>query len=149
MKVNDDVFERIVESVKQALQLFHSHKRRPRVYAKGFLNRYNDVDREFILKEILHNQNKSIAKAISEKKNIAIPSLGSFQYRESLELIKEITTEVKKEYNVTNIKECDPDKASVVIDEINKRKKLVILPLYFKQLGGKGSTVDHNFLNKK
>jgi len=33
-------------------------------------------------------------------------------------------------------------------DRIEERKKEVILPLYFKQLGGKGSSVNTDFLKK-
>lgn len=149
MKVDDEVFDKIVDSVKTGLQSFHSHKHKARLYAKRFLNGFSDSDRDFILKEILYQQNKSIVKAVGNKQNISIPSLGSFQYRETLEVIRDIKNEVKKEFNVTDIRKCDPDKAEAIIEEINIRKKHIILPLYFKQLGGKGSSVNHNFLNDK
>lgn len=148
MKVNDEVFEKIVESVKKALPSFHSHKRKSRRYAKCFTLAYTDKDKEFILKEILHQQNRSIIKAIGEKKNIAIPSIGSFQYRESLELIREIKKDVKREFGVEDIRKVDEETYDKINEKIQERKRQIILPLYFKQHGGKGSSVNNNFLKK-
>lgn len=148
MNVNDEVLGKIVDSLKKNLLSFHSHKRPARIYAKRFLNGFSDTDREFIIKEILYNQNLSIINAIKNKKNISVPNLGSFQYRESLEMITEIKDEVKKEMNIDNLKTCDPIIADKAIQEIEIRKKLKIIPLYFKQIGGKGSSVNHNFLKK-
>lgn len=148
MKVNDEVFEEMVKSIKKSLPSFHSHYRSVRKYIRRFLNVYSDNDREFIIKEILHNQNKSIIKAIQERKNIAIPFIGTFQYRETLEAIKEITKEVKEKYGIIDLRKCDPVLAEIAINEINEKKKEVIIPLYFSQIGGKGSTVKTDFLKK-
>ena len=62
MKVDNDVFDEMMEALKRELPNFHSSKRKARIYAKRFLNGFSDGDREFILKEILHSQNKSIIK---------------------------------------------------------------------------------------
>lgn len=148
MKINDDVFEKIVESVKKALPSFHSHKRAARKYVRAFLNGFSDNDREFVLKEILHQQNRSLIKAIANKKNIAIPAIGSFQYRESLEMVREIRHEVKKEFGVDDMRKVDHHLFVQIHDEIEARKRKVILPLYFRQLGGKGSSVNPDFLKK-
>ena len=148
MKINNDVFEKIIDSLKKNLLSFHSHKRKARIYAKRFLNGFSDNDRDFIVKEILHQQNRSLIKAIGNKKNIAIPSIGSFQYRESLEIIREIKREVKREFNVDDIRKVDEEMFNKINLAIEARKKEVILPLYFKQLGGKGSSVNPNFLKK-
>ncbi|MCK9429934.1 MAG: hypothetical protein M0R17_08010 [Candidatus Omnitrophica bacterium] len=148
MNTNDDVFKNMVEAVKKSLPSFHSHKRKARIYAKRFLNGFNDNDKEFIIREIQHQQNKSIVKAIANKKNIAIPMIGSFQYRESLEMIRAIKNEVKEEFGVEDLRKVDEETYDKVNDEIQKRKKAIILPLYYKQYGGKGSSVNHNFLKK-
>lgn len=148
MKVNEIVFKNMVESIKKALPFFHSHKRKARQYAKKFMIAYTEAEQEFILKEILHSQNKSIIQAIENKQNIAIPALGSFQYRESMEISKQIKDQVKAEYNVSTIHHADPIVADVIRKEIETRKKAVLLPLHFKQINIKGSTVNYNFLNK-
>lgn len=148
MKIDSDISTNIVESVKKTLQSFHSHRRKARIYAKRFLNGFSDNDRDFILNEILYNQNKSIIEAISNRKNIAIPTLGSFQYRESLEIIREIKNEIKKKYGVLDIRKADQSIIDAIIKEIEEKKKEIIIPLYFKQLGGKGSTVNSNFKKK-
>ena len=149
MKVNDEVFEKMLGNIKSSLPSFHSHKRSARIYARRFLNGFSDNDREFIVKEILHQQNRSLVKAIVDKKNIAIPCIGSFQYRESLELIREIKKQVKKEFDVDDLRTVDEETYNIISEEIEVRKREVILPLYFKQLGGKGSTVNNDFLKKK
>jgi hypothetical protein len=152
MKVNDDVFPDIMKAVKSKIPSFHSHVRAARKYAKRFQLAFTDPEKEFVIKEILNQQNKSIIKAIAEKKNIAIPNLGSFQYRETLELIKQIKNEVKQEQGITDLrklKQEDPVKADKAIQEMNLRKKLLILPLYFKQLGARDSSINYNFLKPK
>jgi len=148
VKTNDEVFEKIVESVKRALPFFHSHKRKARIYAKRFLNGFSDNDREFILKEILHQQNRSIIKAIGNKKNIAIPNIGSFQYRESLEIIRQIKDDVKKEMDIDDLRKVDQTIYNIANDKIQARKKEILLPLYFKQHGVKGSSINPDFLKK-
>lgn len=145
MKVNEDIFDKIVARVKSSLQSFHSRKRKARIYAVKYTKIFNDADREFILKEILHSQNKSIISAIANKKNIAIPSLGTFQYRETLEATRQIKNEVKQAHQITDMKHLDPAIFDAIIREIDEKKKEVLLPLYFKGVGGKGSTVNHNF----
>jgi len=149
MKIDDTIFDKIVDAVNSALQFFHSHKSPARRYVRRYRTRYNDADREFILKEILHSQNRSVANAIGNKKNIAIPVIGSFQYRETLEATKEIKREVKEKYHITNMKEVDPVIFDAILKEIDTKKRDIILPLYFKGVGGKGSTVNPNFRNKE
>lgn len=148
MKFDDAILEKMIKSIKTSLPSFHSHRKKARRYAKAFLLAYDDKDKEFIIKEILHQQNRSIIKAIEEKKNIAIPFLGSFQYRESLELIREIKNEVKKEMQIDDLRKVDEFTFLKANEEIERRKKGVLIPLYFKQLDIKGSTVNHNFRNK-
>ena len=148
MKIDEVILEKMVKRVKTSLLSFHSHRKKARKYVRWFINGMTDTDREFIIKEILHQQNRSIENAIELKKNIAIPMLGSFQYRESLEISKEISKEVKAEMGVTDLRKVDEETFIKVNDEVNKRKKSILLPLYFKQLNIKGSTVDHQFLKK-
>lgn len=148
MNSNDIVIDKMVKAVIEFLPSFHSHKRKARIYARRFLNGFTDDDRLFIIKEIQYQQNKSIINAIENRKNIAIPMLGSFQYRESLEIITEIKNDVKKEFGIDSIKGLDETMYDIVNNEIQKRKKDIILPLYFKQYGGKGSSVNPNFLKK-
>lgn len=149
MKIDDTIFDKIVDAVSSALQSFHSHKSPARRYVKRYRMRYTDADREFILKEILHSQNRSIVAAIGNKKNISIPAIGSFQYRETLEATKAIKKEVKEKYHVTDLNSVDPVIFDAIIKEIDAKKRDIILPLYFKGVGGKGSTVNHNFRNKE
>jgi hypothetical protein len=101
------------------------------------------------VKEILHQQNRSLVKAIGNKKNIAIPFIGSYQYRESLEIIREIKHEVKAEMGIDDLRKVDPILYRIANEKIEFKKKAILLPLYFKQLNIKGSTVNHNFLNTK
>lgn len=145
MKVNEDIFDKIVQSVRTRLKSFTSRKRKARIYAIKFANIYSDADRDFIIKEILHSQNKSIASAIANKKNIAIPSLGTFQYRETLEAIKSIKDEVKREHNISDLRKLDPNVFDAIRAEIEAKKKDIVIDLYYKGCGGKGSTVNHNF----
>ena len=60
MKLNEDVFAKMIESINKALPSFHSHKNRARRYVKRFMLAFTSAEKEFIIKEILHNQNKSI-----------------------------------------------------------------------------------------
>jgi CHAT domain-containing protein len=148
MKIIDEVFNNMVESIKKTLPSFHSHKRKARIYAKRFLNGFSDNDREFIIKEILHQQNRSIIKAIGNKRNIAIPIIGTFQYRESLEIIRQIKNDVKRENNVEDLRKVDQETYDKLSAEIESRKKAIILPLYFKQIDNRDSTINYNFLKK-
>lgn len=148
MITNDDVFPEIMKTVDKGLKEFHSHIHRARRYSKRFLLAFTKNDREFVLKEILNSQNKSIIKAIADRKNIAIPNIGSFRYRETLEVIRAIKNEVKNEYHVNDMRDCDPIIAEVIREKVEVRKRMIVLPLYFKQLGSKGSTVNTNFLKK-
>lgn len=148
MKVIDEVFDKMIDSLKKNLSSFHSHRRRARIYAKRFLNGFSDNDREFIVKEILHQQNRSLIKAIGNKKNIAIPFIGSYQYRESLEIIRKIKNEVKEEMGIDDLRKVDPVIYKIANEKIEFKKKAILLPLYFKQLNIKGNTVINNFLNK-
>lgn len=151
MIIVDEVFDKMLESIKKALPSFHSHRRIARKYARRFQYGFSDSDREFVIKEILHQQNRSIIKAISEKKNIAIPFLGTFQYRESLELSREIKNEVKAEYGLQpnfRLSDLSEEDYMKITEEIRERKKQVLVPLYFKQINIKGSTVNYNFLKK-
>lgn len=148
MKLDEDILERIVSSVKARLQSFQSRKRKARIHAVKFTTIYNDREREFIIKEVLHSQNKSIIYAIGNNKNIAIPSLGTFQYRETREAIQEIKREVKAKYGVTcRISECDPELAAKIREEIEAKKREVVIDLYYKSVGPRNSHVNHNFKN--
>lgn len=147
MKVDDDVFDKMIKSLKKALSSFTSRKRKARKYVRYFMIGMSDADREFIVKEILHQQNRSLVNAIANKKNIALPGIGSFQYRESLEIIRNIKNEVKAEHGIKDLRKVDEETFDKIHEEIEVKKKAIILPLYFKQLGGKGSQVNHNFLN--
>lgn len=146
MKVNEDILAKMIESINKALPSFHSHKRRARQYAKIFMLSYTPAEKEFIIKEILHNQNKSITKAILERKNIAIPNIGTFQYRESLEIIREIKNEVKAKYGVKDLRHIDEELYNKINEEIEARKKEILVPLYFKQLGSTDN-INYNFRN--
>lgn len=146
MKVLDEVFDKMIDSLKKNLPFFHSRIRPARIYAKRFLNGFSENDREFILKEILHQQNRSIIKAIENKKNIAIPNIGSFQYRESLEIAREIKNEVKTEMGIDDLRKVDQRTYDEAIERIDAKKKAILVPLYFRQLNIKGSTVNPNFL---
>lgn len=146
MKTNDDILAKMLESIKQALPSFHSRVRASRRYAKRFQLSFIDPEKEFIIKEILNSQNKSIAKAMLLRKNISIPNLGSFQYRESLEIIREIKNEVKAKYGVIDIRKVDEELYDIINKEIEEKKKEIILPLYFEQLGGK-DRINYNFKN--
>jgi len=145
MKLNEDILTNIISGVRTRLQSFTSRKRKARIYAVKFTTIFNDAEREFVIKEILHSQNKSIANAIASKKNIAIPSLGTFQYRETLEAIKQIKNEVKQEHNISDLRKVNPAIFEAIHREIEARKKEVVIDLYYKGSGGKGSTVNHNF----
>lgn len=149
MKIVEGILEKMVESAKQTLSSFHSHRRIARQYAKRFTIAFTKQEQEFILEEILYNQNKSIAKAIANKKNIAIPAIGTFQYRESLEIIKGINKEVKEKYNIERLDQIDPAIKEVVTAELEERKRAILIPLYFKQINKKNSTVNHDFLKGK
>lgn len=147
MKLVDEVFDKMIDSIKTNLPSFHSHKRKARIYAGRFRNGFSDSDREFILKEILHQQNRSIIKAIAEKKNIAIPHIGTFQYRNSLEIIREIKNDVKEQLNIQDLRKVDEETYNKANDMIQERKKSILIPLYFKQLNIKGSTINYDFKN--
>jgi len=146
MKTNGDILAKMLESIKKGLTSFHHHLRAPRRYVKRYLLSFTNAEQEFIVKEILHNQNKSIAKAILLRKNIAIPNLGSFQYRESLEIIREIKNEVKAKYGVTDIRKVDEELYEIINKEIEDRKREIILPLYFRQLGSRDN-INYDFKN--
>jgi hypothetical protein len=148
MKIDESILEKMVKRVKTTLSSFHSHVKKARKYVRWYINGMTEVDREFIIKEILHQQNRSIIKAIENKKNIGIPSIGSFQYRESLEIIKAIKQEVKAEMGIEDIRKVDEETYIILNNKMEERKKSVLIPLYFKQLNIKGNSVNHQFLNK-
>lgn len=144
MRVNEDILDKMIESINKALPSFHSRIRTARRYIKRFMLSFTNPEKEFIVKEILHSQNKTIARAILLRKNISIPNIGSFQYRESLEIIREIKNEVKAKYGVTDIRKVDEELFEIINQEIEAKKREIILPLYFKQLGGKDN-INYNF----
>ena len=149
MKIEEDILEKIVAGVRARLQSFHSRKRQARIHAVKFMKFFTDVEREFLIKEVLHSQNKTIIKAIADRKNIAVPSLGTFQYREIYEAIRDITAEVKAKYNVSGpMNKIDPTLAEIIHNEIEEKKKEIVIDLYYKGVGGRGSTVNHNFKNQ-
>lgn len=148
MKIDETILGKMMTRVKGELSSFHSHRKKARKYVRWYLNGMVESDREFIVKEILHQQNRSIVKSIETKKNLSIPSIGSFQYRESLEIIRQIKNDVKKEMGIEDLRKVDEDTYLAASAKIEEIKKAVLIPLYYKQLNIKGNTVDHQFLKK-
>lgn len=148
MKIDEIIFEKMIKRIKNSLLSFHSHRKKARKYVRWYLNGMLETDREFIVKEILHQQNRSIVKTIENKKNLSIPSIGSFQYRESLEIIRQIKNDVKKEMGIEDFRKVDENTYQAAQSKIEAIKKSILIPLYFKQLNIKGNTVDNQFLKK-
>jgi len=148
MKIDESILDKMVKRIKNFLPSFHSHRKKARKYVRWYINGMSEVDKEFVIKEILHQQNRSIIKAIENKKNIAIPMIGSFQYRESLEICRAIKNEVKQEMGIEDLRKVDEETFVQANNKIEERKKAVLIPLYFQQLNIKGNSVDHNFLLK-
>lgn len=145
MKINETVLAKMLESINKALPSFHSHWRGSKRYVKRFMLVFTDAEKEFIVKEMLHSQNKSIAKAMLQRKNIAIPNIGSFQYRESLEIIRELKNEIKAKYGVTDLRKVDEETFMKINDELEARKKEILIPLYYQQI--KKDNINYDFLN--
>lgn len=146
MKTNDEVFPLIIDSVTKMLSTFTSRLYKARAAARRW-KKYDENDKEFILKEILNSQNRSILNAMENKKNIALPSLGHFQYCESAEISREIRNEVKAKYNIseeTPLTKVDPYIAELIRHEVKIKRREVLIPLYFKNLKC-NSTINYNF----
>ena len=147
MKIDETILGKMLESIKKALPSFHSHVRASRKYAKRFELAFTSAEQEFIIKEILHSQNKSIANAILRRKNISIPNIGSFQYRETLEIAREIREQVKAKYGITDLRKVDEETFMMINEEIQARNREILLPLYFQQLGSVDN-INYDFKNR-
>lgn len=147
MKIDETILGKMLESIKKALPSFHSRIRASRKYAKRFELAFTSTEQEFVIKEMLHSQNKSIANAILRRKNIAIPNIGSFQYRETLEIAREIREQVKAKYGVTDLRKVDEETFMMINEEIQARNREILLPLYFQQLGSV-DRINYDFKNR-
>ena len=146
MKIDETILSKMMESINKALPSFTSFRRKARKYLTLFRLVFTEPEKEFIIKEILHSQNKSIAKAMLQRKNISIPNIGSFQYRESLEIIRELKNEIKAKYGIANLREVDEETFNKINAELQARKREIILPLYFKQI--KKENINYDFLKR-
>jgi nucleoid DNA-binding protein len=149
MKINDELFPKIMESVKETLlSSSSSTNRKKNTNIVKFLHVLSTAEQEFIVKEILHSQNKSIIQAMENKRNITLPKLGCFKYRKTSEVNRELFAKVKAKYHIDQLKDADPVIAELALDELHKLQREILIPIAIAEVNNREGKINYNFLNK-
>jgi len=147
---NDEIFEEIVEHLDDALQHFAAKPAKTRIYRKvrrqaNMFNLKKVSDKEFIYREILASQNRSIVNAIKDKQSIRIPRIGMFKFRQYAVVASEIKQEIYKKHGITTIFDLPKSERLAVVKEVKEASSEIVKQLYIESLNPNKSIILNSF----
>lgn len=136
---NDAIFDEIVEHLEGALHSFAAKPAKTRIYRKirrqaNMFNLKKQSDKEFIYKEILASQNRSIVNAIKEQQSIRIPRIGMFKFRQYAVVANEIKQEIYKKHGIKSLFDLGKSERLAVSQEIKEASSEIVKQMYIESI---------------